>query len=504
MTEVNLNARSSDAGAGQAVCDEDVRLAVLASYGVEGLEGDSELTAITQFAAKLCDAPIALVNLIERHEPLAVAHLGLDGAPKIPRSYSLCAYAMQQSGFVEIRDTKADNNVASYSVVADAPGIRFYAGVPLISAEGAPLGALCISDLEPRPDGLTDFQREGLEVLAQSVMRALEGHRERNFANAELASSKDRIQFVLDSLPDIAWSAAPGMAWDYFNNRFAEVTGTKPPQETEDWLKVIHPEDFEASLAKFDHAMKNATMFEDEWRLRHADGSYRWVISRAVPSTNQPDTARWFGTLTDIHARYSISQERELLAGELAHRIKNIFSIIIGLVTLNARGDEKLEGFAAKLSEALRALSRAQSVALQSETTKKGKLCDLLRALTLPYGIDGAGAIAIVGAQVEYGQNAATPLALIIHELATNSAKYGALSVADGSVSISVEETNGSVNLTWQELGGPPTTEPSNQGFGSRLIDMTVKHQLGGELKFDWREEGLHAEILIPNQALAR
>lgn len=504
MTVAKIKSLSDNVGAAQEPFDEGDRLAVFASYDVKDLKGDNELAAATQFAARLCDAPIALVNLIGPDGPFTLAQVGLDNSTPVPRSDSLCAHAMHQTGFVEICDTKLDHDVANFSVVADAPGIRFYAGVPLVSPEGAPLGALCVSDLHPRPDGLDNLQKEGLAVLAQSVMRALDRNRERNRVTAALEASNDRIKFVLNSLPDIAWSAAPGMDWDYFNARFTEVTGNPPPTNTEEWREVIHPDDFEASLAKLEGVMETASLFEDEWRLRQADGSYRWIISRAIPSTDDPATARWFGTLTDIHERYSISQDRELLAGELAHRIKNIFSVIIGLISLNARGDAKLEEFATSLSDTLRALSRAQSVALQSETTKEGKLRDLLRALTLPYGLSGGGAIEIVGGSTEYGQGAATPLALIFHELATNSAKYGALSLPEGNVTITVEQSAGAVKFIWRESGGPPAHPPTTEGFGSRLVDKTIRHQLGGTIEHNWLEEGLLAELIIPSQALAR
>jgi len=403
---------------------------------------------------------------------------------------------------LEVLDAAHDPRFAGFEMVRGDAHLRYYAGAPLISAEGAPLGALCVIDTEPRSEPLTPFQREGLTVLAEAVMRRLHAHRQANVADSELKESANRLRFMLDSVPDIAWSAAPGPRFDYFNARFSEVTGRAPLQEVDDWRTIIHPDDFDATAIKFQYALENATFFEDEWRLRLSDGSYRWVISRAVPSTDDPATARWFGTLTDIHERYRISQERELLAGELAHRIKNIFSVVTGLITLHARGDSVLSGFAQKITDNIRALSRAQDFALNIDQQPEKNLQQLLGVLMAPYGVAGANAVRISGANVTTGVRATTPLALVFHELATNSAKYGALSVADGTVNVAIIEQGNDVRIEWRETGGPATEPPRNTGFGSRLVSMAIEHQLGGKFSQDWLEAGLVMRITIPANRL--
>ncbi len=484
-------------------CGEDKRLAVLASYDPEVLAGDPELARITQFAARLCGAQSAAVSLVEAERQRFIVSEGM-GAEETPRSTSFCAEAMLSGGLLEVLDATGDPRFADFELVSGDAHIRFYAGAPLISAEGAPLGALCITDPSPRTEPLSDIQREGLLVLAEAVKRRLHAHRQVHTADTELRDSAARLQFMLDSVPDIAWSAAPGPEFDYFNARFTEITGLPPRKNVEDWREVIHPDDFEASLEKFEGAMSSATLFEDEWRLRRADGSYIYVLSRAIPSTDDPQTARWFGTLTDIDASYRISQERELLAGELAHRIKNIFSVITSLITLHARGDETLKIFADTLTENIRALSRAQDFALKIDTHTEGDLKGLLDVLMAPYGIPGSEAVRISGDNVATGMRAATPLALVFHELATNSAKYGALSVEAGTIDIMVSKDGGDIRVDWVEKGGPPVEPPAETGFGTRLVTMAIKNQLGGSITQDWREEGLRIGITIPAERLEK
>ncbi|MEE4538333.1 MAG: PAS domain-containing protein [Erythrobacter sp.] len=482
---------------------DERRLSVLARFDADALDGDPELAQITRFAAKLCDTPIAAVSMVEEERQRFLASEGLE-ADETPRSTSFCERTMRGGEILEVLDARTDPTFHNYTLVTGKDHLRFYAGAPLVSSEGAPLGALCVIDTKPRTAPLTQFQREGLTVLAQAVKRRLYAHRQERVDQANVKATRDRLQFVLDSLPDIAWSAAPGPSFDFYNAQFERTTGRPPPVTIEEWRTFIHPEDFEETSSKFGEAIANAQPFEDEWRLLQADGSYRYVLSRALPSSEDPATARWFGTVTDIDDSYRTSQERELLAGELAHRIKNIFSVITGLVTLHARGDATLKLFADTLTDNIRALSRAQEFALRIDTHSEDELKGLLNVLMAPYGIPGESAVSITGDVIAIGHRAATPLALVFHELATNSAKYGALSVEQGRVAIEVARSGDDVWIAWQEHNGPKTNAPTQDGFGSRLMHMAIEHQLGGTIALDWRSEGLQTRITIPKDRLAQ
>jgi len=476
-------------------------MSVLASFDAEALNGDAGLARICRFAAHLCGAPFAAVTLVHREQQKFLAKEGL--APdQTDRSTSICAHAMLQGEPLEVLDASQDSRFADFDLVRGEFHLRYYAGAPLISREGAPLGALCVFDSETHAEPLNEVQREGLIVLAEAVMRRLQAHRAAGATEKALQASADRLQSMLDSVPDIAWAADPGPTFTYFNARMLEVTGVAQCPTIDEWRKVIHEDDYEASAQKFGHAIENAIPFEDEWRLRQADGNYRWVISRAVPSSGDPKTARWFGTITDIDDSYRLLEERELLAGELAHRIKNIFSVITGLVTLHSRGDPTLKIFAETLSANIRALSRAQEFALRIDTHTGDDLKGLLEVLMAPYGVPGESAVTITGEVVETGVRAATPLALIFHELATNSAKYGALSVSEGKVAINVARDGDDVRVEWRETGGPQPDAPSTTGFGTRLVTMAVRNQLGGSIEQNWLAEGLAVAITVPASRL--
>ena len=155
---------------------ETLRLSVLQSYRADGIEDDPELSAITTFAAELTGCPISLVSFVETERQRFLARDGLD-ALETPRSVSFCAHTMLGDTVMEVPDASSDPRFASNELVTGDMAIRFYAGAPLVSPEGAPLGALCVIDKVARPGGLTDMQRNGLRVLAKAVMRRLEARR---------------------------------------------------------------------------------------------------------------------------------------------------------------------------------------------------------------------------------------------------------------------------------------------------------------------------------------
>jgi len=479
-----------------AYCAEDQRLKVMASFGLDELEGDPELSAIARFAAQLCNVPMAMVSLIEAERQRFIVRQGTDAAVT-PRSTSFCAHAMMDDGIMVVPDAKEDPRFCDFALVHNPPFVRFYAGVPLISAEGAPLGALCIIDSAPRADGLTAFQQDGLQVLAQAVMRRLYAHRQQLEANAALAKSEAQFQQLADSIPDIAWSSDADGNFDYFNQRWYEFVGadTRPDGG---WKRTFHPDDRDAWDSAWQQARASGMDYKTEFRLRRADGIWRWMLVRGVPIRDaEGQIGRWFGTLTDIDTGHRLSENRELLAGELAHRIKNIFAVMAGLISMRARGDDKLMEFSADLNATIQSLSGAQDLVRPLDGTG-AELLGLLEVLLAPYSSGSRLAVELSGDPVKFGAKAATPLALVFHELGTNAAKYGAFSVDGGVVSVHVSALENEVQIVWQETGGPTVEQPSSAGFGSRLVSRSIKNQLGGSVQHDWNSDGLVATITLP------
>ena len=213
-------------GPNPAFCGEQDRLTVMASYGLDELENDDELLQIVQFAAKLCGVPISLVSLVEEQRQRFLARAGLE-ATETPRPTSFCAHAMMEREPMVVPDALLDPRFERNPLVTGEPKIRFYAGAPLLSSEGAPLGSLCVIDTEPRAEGLTDFQREGLEVLAASVMRRLNARREYLAVQEQLVRESMRLRRMAEHIPVLAWAARPDGSIEFGNEAFYEYCGTE-------------------------------------------------------------------------------------------------------------------------------------------------------------------------------------------------------------------------------------------------------------------------------------
>ena len=489
-----------------AFCGEDDRLSVLASYGTEALSQDPELQQIADFAAKLCDVPYASVTVVERTRQVFLAQTGLsrDGTP---RSDSFCAHAMLQHEPLVIEDATKDPKFSENGLVTGVMGLRFYAGFPLISSEGAPLGALCVIDTKPRPGGLTEFQAEGMAVLARSTMRRMSQLRLGQSAIAAVERREADLRDMIDSVPGIAWTSDGEGNFTYVNARWKEVTGLDAPVRVGDCRAALHPEDQDRALERLHTALSGQNLFEDEWRIRLADGEYRWVQARAVPVAREDHEVRWFGTIIDVDRAYRLSEARDLLANELSHRIKNIFAVVSGLIALRSRGMPEVKEFADDLNSAIRALGTAHDYVRPGDGRGADKLQGLLTDLLAPYEGGKGERVLISGDDVDIGARAATPLALIFHELATNAAKYGALSIEDGKVSIEIKLPCGDADevcVFWRESSTSTQNgdSESREGFGSRMLRMAIEGQLRGSFSRSFSDEGLDVQIAFPLSSL--
>ena len=483
---------------------EDLRLATLDSFEPDALEDDPELAQIIHFAALLCEVPVSMVSLVEETRQRFLVRQGIEER-ETPRSVSFCAHTLGTGDLLEVRDATADPRFSGNPLVTGHPGVRFYAGQPLISEDGDSLGTICVIDVNARPNGLTHFQREGMAMLAQAVMRRMHARRSDIRAKRDIEERELRLRRMIDGVPQIAWSADDRGNFDYFNARWEETTGAPPPQLSIDWRPFIHPDDEERVLAAWAEAFGKGEQFDAEYRLLQSDGSWCWVLGRASPVADESGAARrWFGTITDIDEVHRLSESRDLLSKELAHRIKNIFAVVIGLTMLKARAAPEHLAFANDVTSALNSLASAHSFVRVSGGPLEENLHALLTSLFLPY-VDqqSVSRVRVNGADCAVVGRAATPIALVFHELATNSAKYGALSAADGYVELLTAVTDENVKLIWREFGGPLVEDTGKRGFGSRLVEMAVKGQLQGEWTRTFEPGGLVVEVTAPKNALA-
>jgi len=500
------------------------RARVVAAYDLSGTRHRGDMDDLVSFAAELCGVPVALVTAIDGDHQRFLAAAGTDLVGTASGD-SFCAHALGGSDLLQVPDTAADPRFADSPLVTGAAAaVRFYAGAPMVTPDGVVLGTVCVMDMVPRPTGLTDFQRSGLTLLAGAAMARLQ--RGRTAAEGRVAAARQeraleeselRFRTLADAMPQMVWSTLPDGFHDYYNARWYEFTGV-PAGSTdgEAWNGMFHADDQDRAWKAWRYSLATGDPYTIEYRLRHRDGTYRWVLGRALPMRSEDGRiTRWFGTCTDIHAQKLALEEREVISQELSHRIKNVFAVISGLVGFAARARPEFAPAATDLRQRITALGRAHdfvrphSVASRP-SARQDSLRGLLGDLFEPYQRADAVRVDLTGDDVGVDDRGATPVALLFHELATNATKYGALSADGGRVRLDVaaedDEAGGNVVFRWCETGGPRVSEPSTpaEGFGSRLVELSAVRQLGGTVERDWRPEGLAMTVRVPRAALSR
>ena len=215
------------------------------------------------------------------------------------------------------------------------------------------------------------------------------------------------------------------------------------------------------------------------------------------------------GGSIDVTGRKQAEEGHELLAGEMSHRVKNLLAIASGLTAITSRSAKTTADMAEELTRRLTALGRAHDLVrpLPGQGEKAALLGDLFTVLLAPYDDMGAfsGRVRVAVPRMAVGEQAATTLALVVHELATNSLKYGALSSPSGALDISCAAPDAEVVVVWTERGGPPVTAPADDaGYGSKLLNRGMTIQLGGSIACDWSSEGVIVTLRMTKDRLAK
>jgi two-component sensor histidine kinase len=269
----------------------------------------------------------------------------------------------------------------------------------------------------------------------------------------------------------------------------------------------IHPADRDRVRAAFAATRAMLGPYETDFRIMVGD-EIRWIAARGQGEDVGIVGRTMFGIFLDVTGRKQAEEGHELLAGEMSHRVKNLLAIASGLTEITSRTTESTKDMARELIQRLTALGRAHDLVrpLPDGQGSAALLGDLLSVLLAPYDDLGAfsGRIRVAVERMGVGEGAATSLAMVVHELATNSLKYGALSAEAGTLDVSTRTNGDELTLIWVERGGPAVrTPPEVEGFGSKLVRRSVSRQLGGTIAHDWSEEGLIVTVTLARSRLS-
>lgn len=275
----------------------------------------------------------------------------------------------------------------------------------------------------------------------------------------------------------------------------------------EDLSARIHPADRDRVRAAFLSTRSVAGFYETDFRII-IDEQVKWISSRGIGADVGIHERSMFGVFLDVTARKQAEEAHELLAGEMSHRVKNLLTIASGLTQLTSRSAESVEDMARELTKRLMALDRAHELVrpLPNKEGKAALLGDLLAILLAPYDDTGAfsGRIRVAVPRMGIGERAAVTLAMIFHELATNSVKHGCLSAEAGMLDVASRSDEDDLVIIWAESGGPQIDgSPSRSGFGTNFVAQSLSRQFQGAIDYDWLSSGLIATLRVRNASLA-
>ena len=495
-----MNAGSRMTGRSERKREAD-RLATLSSYKVLDNAPENAFHRITGLVADIFSAPLASISLVDVHKEWFKSAVGF-AESHLDRNISICTHVVDSGEPLVIEDVSLDSRFASNPLVSGEPFIRFYAAAPLIAPNGKVLGALWIADTVPR-FRMTTNQLNQLKSMADIVMSEMElsreiGLREQAQKNAAIARSNLDLTLALSDIASFRIDLETGLI--EWGGAYLKIWGDdagEAASEVESALDRVHPEDRETVRLAMSAAVDELEKFETRFRIVLPSGEIRWVEGYGdyLEANGRP-------TLTGVNKdiTHSVDQQEQLKlhTRELHHRLRNLFATLQSIMTLTKNSATSIDDYIERIHNRLSALNRAQQILLDTNFVT-GSFSALVEDLCRTYP-----RVRWSGPDIILAENAMVSLSLVLNELATNAAKYGALTADTGLVRISwairtEEEGPDIVELTWAETGGSQSIgAPTEAGFGSSLIDHSVTRNLHGEIERNWALDGLKCKITFP------
>jgi PAS domain S-box-containing protein len=290
---------------------------------------------------------------------------------------------------------------------------------------------------------------------------------------------------------------------EYLNPAFERVAGRPATDILANFdlaWEVVHPEDRPIARGSFPRALAGEP-YEAEYRILRPDGKVRWINDAAFPVFGPDDVVRRVaGLARDITERRHAEERQKFLLAELNHRVKNTLATVQSLVVQSIRRAHDLSAFRESFESRIIALAKTHDILTRGHW-EGAHLEDILSGEFAPYQSE-KGRVTLKGPEIHLRPSQALSLGLVIHELATNAAKYGALSSVNGTLNISWQTEQRKdgpwLHLEWREEGGPPVKEPESRGFGMLLLHRSASEELMGAAQVTFAPGGLTCLISFP------
>lgn len=326
-----------------------------------------------------------------------------------------------------------------------------------------------------------------------------------------LASTASQLRQT-EQLRSLALAAGQMGSWDWnaqqkkltWDQGQYSIFGLEPGSFTptaKNIRHLIHKDDVDVLMDALRGLGNDPQTERIEFRVHRPDGELRWCIGVAAASRDaEGEIVRISGVTIDITDRKHAEERQALLAEEVDHRARNVVAVIQSIMRLTRAGT--IESYLGAVDGRIRALSNAHKL-LSRSRWEGADLGTLVEEEFAPYRTDDPQRASSEGPPILLQPSTAQTLALALHELATNAAKYGAWSAGSGRVSLRWTVEPRGIVLEWAESGGPAVSKPAKQGYGTRVVHAGIEHQLGGKVAFDWQPSGLHCTMIVPHNLKA-
>lgn len=327
---------------------------------------------------------------------------------------------------------------------------------------------------------------------------------ERRRVEAALTSSDERMRLALQASNAGVW------AWEAVNDvitvdgAYRLLYGFQADEKLDSaaWEARLHPGDRASLRAQVEWCAANDGQWTEEFRILHPVLGERWMAGRAkVLYDAQGEISGMTGITFDVTERKQADEHVRFIMRELSHRTKNLLAVVQAMALQSSQGAEDIEAFLERFTNRIEALRRSHDLLVKREWEGVA-LLDLVRGQLSPFLDNAARRLTVAGPHLLVKPNGAEDLGLVMHELATNASKYGALSVEGGRIAVSwqvVAPPHGkaSLRMNWHEIGGPPASRPEKTGFGTTVIRDMLAMTHKARIRIDYNPEGLHWQMEV-------
>lgn len=471
------------------------RLSALNSYQVLDTPAESAFDDIVFIASRVCRAPVALVSLVEDDRQWFKARVGVDMC-ETPISQSVCQHGMAGTEMLIIPDLTADPRTAANTLVTEDPHIRFYAGAPLVTPAGVTIGMLCVIDVAIRPEGLSEEQAQVLSALARQVVAQLElrsGLIREQISADKLRESDARFRLAEEAGQIGTFEVDVLNGTISVSPQLCRLFGVPQAEQyrTTDLEALIKPEGLEIGSSEASRSDGSAEALVEYQIRRPSDGQIRWIARRAdFVRDAQGTVIGMIGALQDVTNQRMVNEE-------IGHRLKNSMALVQALAAHTFKKVVDREPVL-EFERRLRALATAHD-ALLERSRAAAPMQAIAEAVFANLG--ATARVDVRGAAIELGPQSTLTFSMLLHELATNAIKYGALSSGAGRIALEWQEDGADAVVRWVESGGPAVRPPGKKGFGSRLISRGMLGNGGADLAY--AETGFTAAMRAPLSELS-